>query len=146
MEVTPDYSENKFAEAKEGTHYVRITEATPQTQKNGDRIIAWKMETFGNEDRNQNNKTLYHRTAISGQFSGILNLFLKAADQDYSGGVFDTATFIGKELEVTIVYPIDKQTGKRSQYSQVKKVSPYIPNVGTQFPGEPSFTESDIPY
>jgi hypothetical protein len=92
------------------------------------------METFGNEDRNQNNKTLYHRTAISGQFSGILNLFLKAADQDYAGGAFDTDTFIGKELEVTIAYPIDKNTGARSQYSQVKKVAPYVPSAG-QFPG-----------
>lgn len=144
-QIQPDYSENKFAEAKEGTHFARISAAEPKTQSNGERIIAWEMETFGNEDPNQNGKKLFHRTAIAGQYSGILNIFLKAANPDYVGGAFDTDDYIGKELEVTIVYPIDKKTGQRSQYSQVKKVAPYVQNFGG-FDSTPAFvTEHDVP-
>src|SRR4051812_18740901 len=115
MQVNPDYSENIFAEAKEGTHFARIAKAEPKTQKNGEKVIAWELETFGNEDPNQNNRKLFHRTAIHGQYSGLLNIFLKAANPEYTGGEFDTDDYVGKEIEVSIIYPIDKQTGKRSQ-------------------------------
>lgn len=129
MIINPDYSENKFAELKEGTHFVRITAAELKEQSNG-AVIAWEMETFGNADRNQNNKKIFHRTTMAGQYSGMLQLFLKAANPQYVSGGFDTDEYIGKELEVTIEYPIDKRTNQRSQYSQVKKVAPYTPPIG----------------
>ena len=141
MKINPDYSESSFAPPKEGVHFVRIVEAEAKPGTKGP-IIQWKMETFGNDEINQNGKNIWHRTDISGQYSGMLNLFLKAINPEYVGGEFDTDDCIGKELEVSISYPIDKKTGVTSQYPQVKKVSPYV--GGTSIPQ--GTTEQDVPF
>ena len=132
--IQPDYAESSMAPLPAGTYFARIVEAEYENHPKSGQIIKWELEVFGNPEKKFNGKGIYHRTNISGQFSGYLKLFLQAINPNYAGEAFDTDDYIGKELEVTIAYDIDKQTGQPSQYSKIKKVAPYVA------------VESDVPY
>ncbi len=148
MEFNPDYSESKFGPVAAGVHFVRVIDAEASKTQKGVPLITWTMESFGNENPIQNGKKVWHRTEISGQFSGMLKLFLQAINPEYAGGPFNTEEYLGKELEITVEYPMDKQTGQPSQYSRIKRVAPFVGAAGDipAFSTEPTYNSGNVPF
>lgn len=122
--ITPDFSEAlEFTALTPGTYKARIVGCeTKQTQAGNTRLL-WKLETFGSEKTENNNRTLWHSTPVSGKGAGILKSFVTAATGETPTGPFDTDKILGREIKVTVVDGKDYKTGEPTGYAEVKAVA-----------------------
>jgi len=125
MNLTPDFSQAvEMGALPPGVHKVRVVGAEEKTSQAGNQYVSWKLETFGAEVSQLNNRVVFHSTPTTGKGAGILKSFLVAAMGELPGGSFDTDAVLGRELQVTTIEEIDRTTGEKTGYARVKSVAP----------------------
>lgn len=125
MLITPDFSEVKDS-VEAGIYHVRIvgSEVGQWDGKNGKpntTFINWTLETFNEAEEKNNGRRIWHKTPINGGGAFRLQEFYKAAmHTECPKEGFDRETLLGKELEVTVVDGVNRQTGQPTGYTEVK--------------------------
>ncbi len=119
--VTPDFSETTDR-VGEGVYKVRVVDSKMDSWKGKDgkkdtTVIAWTLETFGEEQSKNNGRRIFHRTPIEGKGVFRLQDFYRAAMGEDCTGAFDRTLLHSCELEVTV----GPQTSK-PEYMEVKAV------------------------
>lgn len=123
--VQPDFTDAmEMTVLPPGVHKVRVVGAEAKTSQAGNQYINWKLETFGADASQLNNRVVFHSTPTTGKGSGILRSFLLAAKGELPNGSFDTDSVLGSELQVTTIEETDRQTGEKTGYARVKAVAP----------------------
>lgn len=123
MLVTPDFSE--IAEdIGPGTYKVRIKKGDVKEWPSGGTYVNWEMETFGEAEPKNNGRRIFYKTSVSGKAAFQLQRLYKAAVGQALAGSFDTEQLCGKQVVVEIVDGVNRQTGEKTGYTDVKAVRP----------------------
>jgi hypothetical protein len=121
--IQPDFSE--VAEAvTPGTYRVTVKKGEVKEWPNGGQYINWELETCGEAEAKNNGRRIFHKTATSGKGAFMLQQLVRAATGKVITGAFDTEEVVGKQIAVTIVDGVNRQTGEPTGYTEVKKVAP----------------------
>lgn len=123
MLVTPDFSE--IAEdVTPGTYKVIVKKGDVKEWPSGGTYINWEMETVGETQPKNNGRRLFYKTSVSGKAAFQLQRFYKAATGQALTGGFDTDQLMGKQLMVEVIDGINRQTGEKTGYTDIKAVRP----------------------
>ncbi len=121
--IKPDFSE--IADSiTAGTYRVRVKKGEVKEWPNGGQYINWELETYGDEKAQNNGRKTYAKTSVSGKGAFMLQAMYRAATGKALTGEFDTEELVGKELSVTLVDGINRQSGEPTGYVEVKKFGP----------------------
>jgi hypothetical protein len=142
-----------FRRLTKGRHKARIIGCTVEhkaymknpTSGGTGAAITWVYETFGNEDFTQNNKKIFQSTPLDGKFASITRAVILSALPDKKENRFTPEEVKGKEVEIELVYNIDKATGEERKYPNVKAVYPLIES-GSANVEIPDFDSHDVPF
>ena len=96
------------------------------------KFIRWTLKITG-EDK-FNGRQLFMSTFYKGvKNTTQLYKMLKDINQDHNSTEFDPDDFLEKPFEVDVHYPIDKRTGMKSKYAEVKGTYPFVSDLGSDF-------------
>lgn len=121
--VEPDFSEVQD-QVEPGIYKTRVVAVKPDEwaaneKRAAIRILAWTLETFGENVDKNNGRKIFHRTPIHGKGAFRLRDFYKAVmgEDLQAGKPFDPNMLMGRECEVTLVQQKDEP-----QYTEIKLV------------------------
>lgn len=121
--VTPDFSECQDA-VEPGTYKVRVKKGEVKEWPSGGQYINWELETFGETETKNNGRRVFHKTSVSGKGAFMLQQLYHAATGTQLKGSFDTEQLVGKNVAVEIIDGVNRQTGEKTGYTEVKRVKP----------------------
>ena len=127
MLVQPDFSEIQ-EEITPGTYKVSVRKGEVKEWPSGGSYVKWELETYGESEPKNNGRRTFYSTSVSGKGAFMLQKFYKAATGQTLTGQFDTEQLVGKKLEVEIVDGVNRQTGEKTGYTDVKTVRPLSSN------------------
>lgn len=125
--VVPDFSD-VAEEIGPGTYKVMVKKGEVKEWPNGGTYINWELETFGDSATKNNGRKIFYKTSTSGKGAFMLQRFYKATVGQPLTGSFDTEQLVGKQIEVEIVDGVNRQTGEKTGYTDVKTVRPLTTN------------------
>jgi len=123
MLVTPDFSE-VAEEITPGTYRVLIKKGEVKAWPSGEQYVNWEMETFGESEPRNNGRRIFHKTSTSGKGAFQLQRLYKAATGRVLTGAFDTEQLAGKQIVVEVVEGVNRQTGEKTGYNDIKAIRP----------------------
>ena len=125
--VTPDVS-GVTPDIKPGDYRVRVTEVASgswdKTDGSSTPYLSFVLETTGSDEANLNGRKIWHKTPISGRGAFTFAKMHKASiGEEYQAGQqIDTEMYLGREVLVTLVDGVNRQTGVPTGYTEVKAV------------------------
>ena len=90
------------------------------------KYINWELETYGETEAKNNGRRIFHKTPVDGRGAFRLQQFYRAATGLILAGTFDTEALIGKQVQVTIIDGINRQTGEPTGYAEIQTVTAVI--------------------
>lgn len=120
----PDFTEVQDS-IEPGTYSARIVGAESGEWTKEDRVtkfVKWTLETFNEADPKNNGRKLFHRTPIQGKAAFLMRDLYRAAMGSDPKGAFDDEMLLGKEIQVTVVDGVNRQTKEPTGYTEISKV------------------------
>lgn len=121
MLVKPDFSEIA-EEVTPGTYKAVVKKGELKEWPNGGTYVNWELETTGEPQPKNNGRKIFYKTSTSGKGAFMLQKFYRAATGQALTGQFDTDQIVGKLVEVEVVDGVNRQTGEKTGYTDVKAV------------------------
>ena len=121
MLVTPSLDEIA-SEIVPGRYKGIVKKAELKEWSEGKPYINWEIETVGSTEPKDNGRRIYHKTSTTGKGAFMLQKFYRAVTGQALSGPFDTETLIGKQIEFEVVDGVNRQTGEKTGYIEVKNV------------------------
>lgn len=121
--IIPDFSEIA-EEIGPGTYKVIIKKGDLKEWPSGGAYVNWEMETVGEAEPKNNGRRLFYKTSTSGKAAFQLQKLYKAAVGQALTGAFDTEQLCGKQVVVEVVDGVNRQTGEKTGYTDIKSVRP----------------------
>lgn len=125
--VQPDFSEIQ-EEITPGTYKARVRKGDVKEWPNGGSYVNWELETYGESEPKNNGRRTFYKTSVSGRGAFMLQKFYKAATGQTLTGQFDTEQLVGKQVEIEVVDGVNRQTGEKTGYTDIKSVRPVTGN------------------
>lgn len=121
MLVKPDFSEIA-EEVTPGTYKAVVKKGELKEWPSGGTYVNWELETTGETQPKNNGRKIFYKTSTSGKAAFMLQKFYRAATGQALTGQFDTEQLVGKLVEVEVVDGVNRQTGEKTGYTDVKAV------------------------
>jgi len=126
MLVTPSFDEIQD-DVSPGVYKVRVRKGT-LGYWDGDAktkpYVNWELETFGETESKNNGRRIFYKTSAAGKGAFVLQKFFRAACGEALKGAFDTEQLVGKVLQVEVIDGVNRQTGEKTGYTEIKDVRP----------------------
>jgi hypothetical protein len=120
-QITPDFTE-VMESIPAGVYKANIVEANLKTSQAGNTYVKWQFRIFDATDSRCNGKSVWTNTMLSGPGAFRLQQLVKAALGETPAGALDTDLLMGKSVQLTLVDGVDKNTGEKNEYAEVKAV------------------------
>lgn len=118
MKVNPNYEEAvDMGPLVDGVYACEILSVEGKVSQNGNRYLNWKLEVH------PLHRIVYYTTMVEGKASGMLKHFIRCVvDPNYEEGIFETAPFIGKMVQMTLAVEEFDSNGRTGKGFKVKEV------------------------
>lgn len=122
--IEPDFSENLDG-IPEGTYQANIVDSeVKEAKSSGNKYVKWQLTIVNATDSRINGKAVWTNTPINGKGVFRLQQLYKAATGNRLTQGFDTTELMGKTVLIDVIDGVDRATGEKSGYSEVKAVKP----------------------
>lgn len=128
MQINPDYTDCKSKTCPpEGRYKARVVacEKADKLDNDGFPQIQWVLRIIHDEP-SFSGFEFKHSTSVGGKWAWTTRQLYQAIEPTYASGPFDTKDCVGKDVEVTIVRPVDPKTGQISRWPRARDIGPVI--------------------
>lgn len=119
--VTPNFDEIA-GEIVPGRYRGIVKKAEAKEWSEGKPYINWEIETVGSANPKDNGRKIFHKTSTTGKGAFMLQKFYRAVTGEALSGSFDTDQLLGKQVELEMIEGVNRQTGEKTGYMEVKNV------------------------
>ena len=123
--IEPDFSEAADG-VPPGTYSANIVKHEMKQSRAGASYLRWQLTVFNAQDSRVNGQSVWTNTMLSGKGTVMLQRLYQAALGTKLEGSFDPDTLLGKPVSVTVIDGIDKDTGEKTGFAEVKAIKALV--------------------